>query len=352
MRPDVKKYRMRTNRFLSPCLLIIAGVLGSCVLEDQPGSPVLFSGQTMGTTYVIKVRGLPEGLALKSAREGIDKILERINSRMSTYREDSELSVFNRSQSTDWTKISRETVRVINEALRVSTLTKGAFDVTVGPLVNLWGFGPEPQTIKIPSDTVIQERLMSVGYQHLHIQESPPAIRKDQPTLQVDLSAIAKGYAVDQIAEYLESLNIPHFLVEVGGELRGKGHNSAGFPWKVAVEKPASGQRTIQQVLYLQSHAMATSGDYRNFFENNGQRFSHTINPQTGQPVNHHLASVTVLRPSCMEADALATGLMVLGPDEGYKLAVQEKFPAFFVTRTKRGFEEKMTPDLEPFLGS
>jgi len=352
MRPDVKKYRMRTNRFLSPCLLIIVGVLGSCVLEDQPGSPVLFSGQTMGTTYVIKVRGLPEGLALKSAREGIDKILERINSRMSTYREDSELSVFNRSQSTDWMKVSRETVRVMNEALRVSALTKGAFDVTVGPLVNLWGFGPEPQTVRIPSDAVIQERLRGVGYQHLHIQESPPAIRKDQPNLQVDLSAIAKGYAVDQIAEYLESLNIPHFLVEVGGELRGKGRNSAGFPWKVAVEKPASGKRTIQQVLFLKSHAMATSGDYRNFFENDGQRFSHTINPQTGQPVNHRLASVTVLRPSCMEADALATGLMVLGPDAGYKLAVQEKFPAFFVTRTKKGFEEKMTPELDPFLSS
>ena len=352
MRLHVTRNRKRPDRSLCLSLLVLSLVLSSCVQEDQAGSSVLFSGQTMGTTYTVKVRNMPEDLLLTSLREGIDQILERVNSRMSTYREDSEISLFNQSTSTDWSKVSPETVRVINEALRVSNLTNGAFDVTVAPLVNMWGFGPAPKTIEIPSQDIIKERLPSVGYRHLHTQASPPAIRKDQPNLQIDLSAIAKGYAVDQVAEYLESLSIPHFLVEIGGELRGKGHNSTGFPWKVAIEKPAPGERTIHRVLYLQSHAMATSGDYRNFFEKNGQRFTHTINPQTGQPVTHQLASVTVVRASCMEADALATGLMVLGPEDGYKLAVQEKFPVLFVSRTQKGFEETMTPELEPFLRS
>ena len=352
MRLDFTKNRKRPDRRLCLSLLALVAVLSSCVLEDQPGSPVLFSGQTMGTTYTVKIRGMPEDVMLTSLRGGIAQILERINSRMSTYREDSELSIFNRSKSTDWMKASPETIRVMDEALRISALTNGAFDITVAPLVNMWGFGPEPQTIEIPSQDIIQKRLTSVGYQHLHIQTSPPAIRKDQPNLQIDLSAIAKGYAVDQVAEYLESLNIPHYLVEIGGELRGKGHNSTELPWKVAIEKPAPGERTIHRVLYLQSHAMATSGDYRNFFEKNGERFSHTINPQTGKPVTHQLASVTVVRASCMEADALATGLMVLGPEEGYKLAVQEKIPVLFVSRTPKGFKETMTPELEPFLRS
>jgi thiamine biosynthesis lipoprotein len=352
MKLHVVKNRKRPDHSLWLSLLVIVAIFSSCAPEDQAGNPLLFSGQTMGTTYTVKVRDMPENVIFTSLREGIDQILERINSRMSTYRENSELSLFNRSTSTDWSKVSPETVRVINEALRVSYLTNGAFDVTVAPLVNMWGFGPEPKTIEVPSQGIIKERLPSIGYQHLHTQTSPPAIRKDHPNLQIDLSAIAKGYAVDQVAEYLESLNISHFLVEIGGELRGKGHNSTGFPWKVAIEKPASGERTIHRVLYLQSHAMATSGDYRNFFEKNGKRFSHTINPQTGQPITHQLASVTVVRASCMEADALATGLMVLGPEEGYKLAVQEKFPVLFVSRTQKGFEETMTSELEPYLRS
>lgn len=344
--------KKRSNRSLCLILLAVIAVLSSCVLENQTGDPVLFSGQTMGTTYTVKVRDIPEDAMLTSLREGIDQILERINERMSTYREDSELSQFNQSTSTDWIEVSPETVRVIHEALKVSSLTHGAFDVTVGPLVNMWGFGPDPQTVEIPSQDSIQERLTSVGYQHLHIQTAPPAIRKDQPNLQIDLSAIAKGYAVDQVAEYLESQNIPHFLVEIGGELRGKGHNSMGFPWKVAIEKPEPGERSIHRVLHLQSQALATSGNYRNFYEKDGEKFSHTINPQTGQPVTHQLASVTVVRASCMEADALATGLMVLGPVEGYKLAVQEKLLVLFVSRTQKGFEETVTPELEPFLRS
>ena len=344
--------RVTTHRVQGSWLSVLLLVLfcSSCSVEGQTGNSTSFSGQTMGTTYAIKLRGMPEAFDLQLAQKSIDGIFERINSRMSTYREDSELSLFNRSQSTDWMTVSSETVHVIREAVRISTLTHGAFDVTIGPLVNLWGFGPDSEPITIPSEKVIREKLASVGYQHLHFRDAPPAIRKDESRIQIDLSAIAKGYAVDQVVEFLESKDVPHFLVEVGGELRGQGLNAEGLPWKVAIEKPTSNERAIHHVLNLESRAMATSGDYRNFFQRNGQRFSHTINPQTGQPVTHQLASVTVLRTSCMEADALATGLLVLGPDAGLKLAKQEKFPAFFVSRTQRGFEEMMTPEIESFL--
>ncbi len=331
-------------------VFVLALFFSSCGVEGQTGLSNVLSGQTMGTTYAVKIRGVSKAFDLQHARKSIDGIFERINSRMSTYREDSELSLFNRSESTDWMPVSSETVHVVSEAVRISTLTNGAFDVTIGPLVNLWGFGPDSQPTKIPTEEIIREKLSSVGYQHLYLRATPPAIRKDESRIQIDLSAIAKGYAVDQVVEFLDSLNVPHFLVEVGGELRGKGLNAEGIPWKVAVEKPVSGERAIHQVLYLQSQAMATSGDYRNFFQKDGERFSHTINPRTGQPVTHQLASVTVLRTSCMEADALATGLMVLGPDAGYQLAKEEKFPAFFVSRTEEGFEETMTPELDSYL--
>ncbi len=350
MRRSIQRYRTHQGHVLWMSVLILVLFCSSCGVEGQTGNSTVVSGQTMGTTYAIKIRGVPETFDLELVQKRIDEILERINSRMSTYREDSELSLFNQSESTDWMPVSSETVHVVSEAVRISTLTNGAFDVTIGPLVNLWGFGPDSQPIRIPSEEAIREKLTSVGYQHLHLRNAPPAIRKDESRIQIDLSAIAKGYAVDQVVEFLESQNVLHFLVEVGGELRGKGLNSAGLPWKVAIEKPKSDERAIHQVLNLESQAMATSGDYRNFFHENGERFSHTINPQTGQPVTHQLASVTVLRTSCMEADALATGLMVLGPDAGLKLARQEKFPAFFVSRTKRGFEETMTPELESFL--
>lgn len=350
MKVHVQRYGIRHGHISCMSVLILALLLNSCGLEGQTEHSNMFSGKTMGTTYAIKIRGVPEEFNLQHAQKSIDEILERINSRMSTYRKDSELSLFNRSHSTDWMTVSSETVHVVSEAVRVSTLTNGAFDVTIGPLVNLWGFGPDSQPIKIPSEEAIREKIASVGYHHLHLRKSPPAIRKDESRIQIDLSAIAKGYAVDQVVEFLELQNVPHFLVEVGGELRGKGLNAAGLPWQVAIEKPASDERAIHQVLSLKSQAMATSGDYRNFFQKNGERFSHTINPQTGQPVTHQLASVTVLRTSCMEADALATGLMVLGPDAGYRLAKREKFPAYFVSRTEKGFEETMTPELDSYL--
>lgn len=297
----------------------------------------------MGTHYTVKVSNVPPGFLPASIQREIEAILNRINGRMSTYQKDSELSTFNRAKTTDWIPVSSEIVFVVAAALQISRLTDGAFDITVGPIVNLWGFGPPIQEPDFPTDEMIQEALQTVGYQHIFIQDSPPSLRKDHPDVQIDLSAIAKGYAVDQVSEYLDSVELHDYLVEIGGELRGKGNNSQGETWKVAIEKPDPSQRAIHGVVQLQNRGMATSGDYRNFFEKNGQRYSHTINPRTGRPITHTLASVAVISDSTMQADALATGLMVLGPESGFQLAEKEKLSALFITKGPGGFHEKAT---------
>ena len=332
--------------------LLIALTMTACAQETQMDPLIRLTGSTMGTGYTVKFRERATELDRDRIYAEIDEILARINSRMSTYQADSELSLFNKAQTTDWITVSAETAMVIDEALGISRLTDGAFDITVEPLVDLWGFGPSPRTNTLPSDGEIREALNVVGYARIRVRESPPAIRKDHPSLQIDLSAIAKGYAVDQVAEYLQSRQVSDYLVEIGGELRAKGEKVGGIPWKIAVERPVPEERAIFRVLHLADQSMATSGDYRNFFEKDGTLFSHTINPRTGKPVNHNLASVTVLGASCMRADALATGLMVLGPEAGYELATQENLPALFVTRTADGFEVKATPELERFLVS
>jgi len=338
-------------RLMSWSLTFVLGLgLTACSQDHGTDQLIRLVGETMGTTYSIKYPSHAGNLEPPVVQQHIDRILERINARMSTYREDSELTLFNKTQSTEWMMVSAETTAVVKEAIRLSRMTDGSFDVTVAPLVNLWGFGSSVTPQDVPTHEAIREALQTVGYQRIHVQDSPSALRKEDPAVQIDLSAIAKGYAVDQVAEYLDSVNMAHYLVEIGGELRSKGYKAQDIAWKVAIEKPVTGGRTVFRVLELQDHAMATSGDYRNFFERQGERFSHTIDPKTGRPTTHHLASVTVLNQSCMWADALATGLMVLGTEAGYELARREKLPALFITRSEHGYRERATPEIEQFL--
>jgi thiamine biosynthesis lipoprotein len=304
----------------------------------------------MGTSYTIKIVGLPKDADSDALHKEITGILERINARMSTYRKDSELSRFNRQRSTEWFDVSSETVFVVDEAQRVSRLSQGAFDVTVGPLVNLWGFGPAPRREELPTDGAIEEALQSVGYEKVHTRSSPPAVRKDHPEIQIDLSAIAKGYAVDRVADHLKSRGIASYMVEIGGEVHAQGRNAQGSGWRIGIETPVANERSVQKVIHLQDRGMAISGDYRNYFEKDGKRFSHTINPRTGKPITHTLASVAVLQPTSMAADALATALMVMGPDAGYELAARESLPALFISKRPDGFEEKATPEFEKFF--
>jgi thiamine biosynthesis lipoprotein len=308
----------------------------------------VLKGWTMGTTYNVQVVA-PEIDAPDLDGE-IENILERVNARMSTYREDSEISRFNRSGSPDWFAVSRETAQVVETALQVSRRTQGAFDVTVGPLVDLWGFGPTPRPDAAPSPEAIAERLADVGFRWLHARSTPPALRKDMPGLGIDLSAIAKGHAVDAVADHLDALDIERYLVEVGGEIRARGHNGRGDPWTIGIERPIPGAREVHGRVHLGRQAIATSGDYRNYFEAQGGRFSHTIDPRTGRPVTHDLAEVSVIAPSAMHADAMATALMVLGPRKGLRLAETDQLAAQLVLREGDQFRTVATAAFEPYL--
>ncbi len=346
-----------------PRPLLARGGLGTLILiglflagwwysasRQSTGELVQFSGATMGTTYTVKVLQVPDGMAPDALQAEVDLILAQVNRQMSTYDNDSELSRFNRTQSTGWVAVSTGLLSVIKAALRVSRLTHGAFDVTIGPVVNLWGFGPQTTEEELPSDETIREALAKVGYDRVHTRDTPPALRKERSDIYIDLSAIAKGYGVDKVAQYLESLGIDHYLVEIGGELRGKGLNPRGVPWRIAIEKPDPGQRVIERIVQVSDKGVATSGDYRNFFEIAGQRYSHAMDPRTGRPVRHELASVTVVSDTCMEADALATALLVMGPEQGFRLAQKQAIEAFFIVISPAGFTERSTSGFERYV--
>lgn len=329
---------------LTTCLYLLGlWLLAGCAPDDTELRLDTISGGTMGTTYSVQMVQLPVGLDTEVIKQRIDQILEQINDSMSTYRADSELSRFNRSKHTDWFEVSPALFSVLEKAQRISVATGGAFDVTVGPLVDLWGFGAVAMQHQVPPQHRIAERLASVGYGLLSLRPSPPAVRKKVPGVEVDLSAIAKGYAVDRLSAYLDRIGVENYLVEIGGELKARGLSARQRPWRVAVERPTGGARSVQTVVELNQAGLATSGDYRNYFERDGRRYAHTIDPTTGHPVSHNLASVTVMDDSTMRADAWATALLVLGPDAGFRQASGQGVAAMLITRVDTGFEIRTT---------
>jgi thiamine biosynthesis lipoprotein len=327
-------------------VLVLVFLLSSCDQQRSVETYRLhYSDAIMGTRYTVKVPKLPDSLSNEKIIIQIKTLLEKLDGQMSTFKQDSELSQINKKQSTEWLAVSTSLYTVLKQAEIVAEFSKGAFDITVGPLVNLWGFGSKPMSFKVPKEELIKKQLAKTGYRHLLLDDSTQKIRKEFADLYLDLSAIAKGYAVDQVAALLESRGIADFMVEIGGELRLKGKNVSNKRWRIAVEKPAVERRTIQKVLPLTDIALATSGDYRNFFESDGVRFSHTIDPRSGKPITHKLASITILSDTTMKADALATALMVLGPDDGYLIAEQEEIAALFIIKTDDGFVEKASSE-------
>lgn len=309
-------------------ILIICLYLCGC--NSHPEDPIVIQGMTMGTNYSITL-GIKPALSIVELQGEIDELLDSINQQMSTYIEDSELSKINQYKSPEWLEISPELFKVISSALEISRLTGGAFDITVGKLVNLWGFGPGEMQATNPDDDSIESAMRTSGYENIELQSLPYAIKKLNSEPYLDLSGIAKGYAVDRVSEYLEEKNLTSYLVDIGGEIRAKGGKQNQQAWRVGIEKPLVEARSVQRVIPLDNVAMATSGDYRNYFLHNGTRYSHTIDPRTGRPIIHSLLSVTVLDPSAMLADALATALLVMGPEEGIKFAETNQIPAYFI---------------------
>lgn len=322
--------------------------------QNQASTPVTFSGRTMGTSYHITV--VPPGTAglkLDELQQHIDTRLQEINQRMSTYIGDSELSRINKAEAQKWVQVSKETAEVIRAAQQISIETEGAFDITLGNLVNLWGFGPDINLYSIPDTERIKSTLALCGYQNLKIQRDPPQVKKLNDSLYVDLSGIAKGYGVDQIAELLVKQGFPDHLVEIGGEIRTGGEKGPGYPWNIGIERPQSEGRSIQKIIHASTPmAMATSGDYRNYFEHQGKRYSHTIDPATGYPITHKLAAVSVLHKSCMLADAYATALMVMGPERAMDFAKQHEIAIYMLVKGEQGFVPVSSPEFEKFISS
>ena len=236
---------------------------------------------------------------------------------MSGYRADSEVTRFNASTSTQWHDVSAELAAVVQAALDISEKSGGAFDITVAPLVAAWGFGPGGRPQELPSAEQIARIGASVGFRKLHVRPDPPALRKDVAELAIDLNGIAPGFAVDLLADRLLALRVENFMIDIGGEIRARGRNARGEPWHIAIEHPVDTQRTPYAGVRLDGASVSTSGEYRDYYERDGRRYSHTIDPRTARPLDRAPGSVVVVAASTALADGWATALNVLGPRDG-----------------------------------
>ncbi|MFT5421339.1 MAG: thiamine biosynthesis lipoprotein [Candidatus Endobugula sp.] len=333
-------------------LLNVSSCSDSGFLNKPSLNSIMLSGTTMGTTYHITIVQ-PKANALNAKesdalQELIDRQLVNINQLMSTYIVDSELSRFNQSPVGEWFPLSAETFAVIEYSLSLSAQSKGKFDVTVSPLIDLWGFGAEGLR-EFPSDEAISAAKAQVGWQSISLDKPQLQIKKTK-ALRTDLSAVAKGYGVDVIVQLLEQQKLQNYLVEIGGEIRVKGKNKDNVFWKVGIETPSLLQAGAQQIISLNNKAVATSGDYRNFFEHKGVRYSHTIDPDSGKPVIHNIASLTVISDTAMEADALATAFMAMGEAKALAMATVYNIPIYILLYENDQFTSSHSSSFEPYL--
>ncbi|MBB5392141.1 MULTISPECIES: FAD:protein FMN transferase [unclassified Herbaspirillum] len=335
-----------SNRVLIPLDLDEPPVLPPGVVEYR------LSGAAMGTSWNVQALA-PKGVARASIAAAVQAQLERVIREMSTWEEDSSLSRFNRAPAGSWHSLPEAFHTVLDAALTMAADSGGAFDPTIGPLVNVWGFGPQSERAvpfrEVPDEAALQAARACCGWQRIALDRSARSALQPGGAY-LDFSGIAKGYAVDLVAQALRAAGCVSWLAEVGGELSGFGVKADGQPWWVALERPP--QDTAAQGLLVALHglAIATSGDYRRYFERDGRRYAHTIDPRSGRPVRHDLASVTVLHPQCMVADALATALTVLGVEEGMAFARERNIAALFIGGGASGFSESMTPALAAML--
>ncbi|NEX20252.1 FAD:protein FMN transferase [Thiorhodococcus mannitoliphagus] len=323
-------------------------LLAACT--QQPDPVLEINGPTMGTYYSVKIARPAEGLTAEDLRPEIEAVLDAVVAEISTYDETSELSRLNRNPSTDWIPVSQDLLEVIAEGQRIAKLTGGAFDITIGPLVNLWGFGPERPRDRLPTEAEIQAAKARVGWKKLELRTRPPAVRKARGDLYIDLSALGEGYGADRVAAWLDAQGLTDYMVAVAGAIRAKGLNAKREPWAIAIEQPMPDRRAVHRVIPISDRALSTSGDYRNFFEQGGKHYSHEIDPQTGAPVGRQLGSVTVVGEVGMVVDGLATALMVLGAEKGPALADASGIAAYFIAREGEAIRGIGSRDFQSFL--
>ena len=353
---DVRQPAPRAPRWYA-VLAVLVGLSAWFYFAPGPSGserPTVLSGPTMGTTYTVKVakRFAPE--ETRQAAEAIRAALDDVNSKMSTYVPTSEVSRFATAPANAPFSISEDTAEVMRKAMGLSEASDGAFDVTVRPLVDAWGFGPDGRPERRPGAEETSALLARVGYRKLRLDVAKREVTKTADGVSVDLSAIAKGYAVDRVALALEALGHTDYLVEVGGEMRAGGERASGSPWRVGIERPTTGGgREVIRVIQLTGHGLATSGNYRNYYVEDGVRYAHTIDPKTGQPVRHRLQSVSVVHPEAAIADGWATALMVLGESKAIEVAKAKQLAAMFVISGPNGaLDVEMTDAFRPFVVS
>ncbi|WP_243614163.1 FAD:protein FMN transferase [Shimia aestuarii] len=316
-------------------LVLLLLPLAAC-LPGGEREVLRLSGQTMGTQYHIIAIG--EDLDEVALGVQLETVLADVDSKMSNWNPESEISRFSASQDTSPQPISPELAHVIQGAAEVHTQSEGMFDVTLGPLIELWGFGTRQAEDPVPSEAEIAKALTRVGQSRLlRLDPEFPSLAKEMQEVEVNVAAIAKGYGIDAVAAILHDAGIENYMVEIGGDLVTRGQNDKGQPWRIGIETPEPGsQNNVQRVIALSGLGMASSGDYRNFFERDGRRYSHLLDPTTGRPVTHATTSATVLAENAMMADAWATAMLVLGRQRGLAVAERHGVAVFFISRDRQ----------------
>ena len=332
---------------LQPVIAVaLAAALTGCLFQDRVET---VSGPTMGSTYTVKYVRSGNVAAPADVHREVEGILGELDRQLSTYRSDSDIERFNALPAGSCEAMPEAVRALVAAGEQLSADSEGAFDLTLEPLLNLWGFGPRARDERIPSAEEIEAARALTGQRHLRIDGE--RLCKAQ-AVQLDFNSIAAGYAVEQVVARLRELGVRSYLVEITGELKAEGRKPDGSPWRIAIEAPRDDQRVAQKVVELDGLGVSTSGDYRNYFERDGRRYSHTLDPQSGRPIEHQLAAVTVVDRSTLRADGLSTALMVLGPERGWALAEREGIAAFFVIREGQGFATKSTRAFDELFGA
>ncbi|PAU77340.1 FAD:protein FMN transferase [Halomonas salipaludis] len=341
---------MYVTRFIVPLLLAVL-VAGCGERDPELDSPVRLEGNIFGSFYQVTIADPLTRSQAEALEEGFVAELDDVDAAMSIYRDDSELMDLNRTPVDEWLALSNALFEVLAVSQSVAGKSDGSFDVTVGGLVNLWSFGSEARPQEVPSPDVLAERLAEVGHDKLELDASETRARRTGDVF-IDLGGVAKGYGTDRVAAYLDAQGIEHYLVNLGGDLIVKGYrDEEQNPWRIGVEVPDGSRQVAHHTLPLHDISVATSGDYRNYFEAQGQRYSHTIDPRSGMPIEHALASATVLHPSNAWADAWATALMTLGPDDGLRLAEQHDLMVLLLVREGDGWATRVSSALIDYFG-
>jgi len=316
------------------CALVLVG----CSKEDPVQS---ISGPTMGSTYTVQYVPSANGPDASQVKQEVETILATLDQHFSTYRGDSLVSTFNQLPAGSCQAMPEDVLKLVRFGETLWRESGGAYDLSVEPLMNLWGFGPQSREQKVPDPQRLAEVRQRVGQGHLRIDGEQ--LCKDT-ALELDFDSIVAGHAVDLVSARLRALGIDNQLVEITGELKALGHKPDGSAWRVALELPREDRQIAEQVLNVEGLGVSTSGDYRNYFEENGQRFSHTFDARLGRPVSHSLAAVTVFDPSALVADGYSTLLLILGPEKGWDFAVAQDLAAVFTIRADSGFSARVTP--------